>query len=78
MPTRTYPQIETQFNQQVKKYITNINKEIDDSESGLLSLPSREGVVSFVMDYVSQSILEENPNFEVVNKCVDFINSNQY
>lgn len=78
MPTRTYPQIETQFNQQVKKYITNINKEIDDSESGLLSLPSREGVVSFVMDYVSQSILEENPNLEVVNKCVDFINSNQY
>jgi hypothetical protein len=78
MPTRNIARINTLLDTESQEYVSNIATLIRQSENETFDLPNNLLVVSFMLDYVSESVLNNNPNLEVVNQALDFITVNNY
>jgi hypothetical protein len=78
MPTRNIARINTLLDTESQEYVSNIATLIRQSENEAFDLPNNLLVVSFMLDYVSESVLNDNPNLEVMNQALDFITVNNY
>ena len=78
MPTRNIARINTLLDTESQEYVSNIATLIRQSENEAFDLPNNLLVVSFMLDYVSESVLNNNPNLEVMNQALDFITVNNY
>jgi hypothetical protein len=78
MPTRNIARINTSLDTESQEYVSNIATVIRQSENEAFDLPNNLLVVSFMLDYVSESVLNNNPNLEVMNQALDFITVNNY
>lgn len=78
MPTRNLTRINTLLDTESQEYVSNMTTLIKQSENEVFDLPNNLLVVSFMLDYVSESVLNNNPNLEVVNQALDFITVNNY
>jgi hypothetical protein len=78
MPTRNIARINTSLDTESQEYVSNMATLIRQSENETFDLPNNLLVVSFMLDYVSESVLNNNPNLEVVNQALDFITVNNY
>lgn len=78
MPTRNIARINTLLDTESQEYVSNIATLIRQSENETFNLPNNLLVVSFMLDYVSESVLNNNPNLEVMNQALDFITVNNY
>jgi|LakMenE01Jun11ns_1017448.scaffolds.fasta_scaffold9586524_2 hypothetical protein len=78
MPTRNIARINTLLDTESQEYVSNISTLIRQSENEAFDLPNNLLVVSFMLDYVSESVLNNNPNLEVMNQALDFITVNNY
>jgi hypothetical protein len=78
MPTRNIARINTLLDTESQEYVSNIATLIRQSENETFDLPNNLLVVSFMLDYVSESVLNNNPNLEVMNQALDFITVNNY
>ncbi len=78
MPTRSLTRINTLLDTESQEYVSNMTTLIKQSENEVFDLPNNLLVVSFMLDYVSESVLNNNPNLEVVNQALDFITVNNY
>jgi hypothetical protein len=78
MPTRNLTRINTLLDTESQEYVSNMTTLIKQSENEVFDLPNNLLVVSFMLDYVSESVLNNNPNLEVMNQALDFITVNNY